>query len=155
MISAWKLKNSLEVQDLFFFLFKFLTRMNLEFVLRSGPWSVDRSLLILERVSGEEQPSYLNMHLGIFWVRIYKLPLMLRSDTIAKKIGNILGSFEEMDLKDAHQNGRFLRIMVTIDLRKSINEKRWSSSRRRTSVSISSLKVYPPSTLCAKGLVTN
>lgn len=63
------------------------------------------------------QPSKLNMHFGIFWVWIYELPLMLRSEAMARKLGGILGVFEEMDQKEAHRIGRFLRVKVKIHLK--------------------------------------
>lgn len=64
MISAWKLKNQVDIQDLSknLFLFKFSSKRDLEFVLKNGPWSFDRALLVMNRISGEEQPSDLNMH---------------------------------------------------------------------------------------------
>ncbi|XP_058755793.1 uncharacterized protein LOC131629007 [Vicia villosa] len=119
MINAWKLKNPVETQELGknLFLFRFATKRDLEYVLKNGSWSFDKNLLVLARVSGEEQPSVLNMHFGSFWIRIYELPLMLRSEAMAKKIGGILGEFEKMDQKEAHKNGRFLRIKVTMDLK--------------------------------------
>ncbi|XP_058733973.1 uncharacterized protein LOC131605657 [Vicia villosa] len=119
MLNAWKLKNPVDIQDLSknLFLFKFTTKRDLDTILRNGPWSFDRSLLVLNRISGEEQPSELKMHYGSFWVRIYELPLMLRSETMARKIGNIIGVFEEMDGRETCRTGRFLRIKVTIDLK--------------------------------------
>lgn len=45
---------------------------------------------------------------------------MLRSKKMARKIGSIIGKFEEMDLKKRtrmHKNGRFLQIKVTMDLK--------------------------------------
>lgn len=106
MISAWRLKNPVEVQELNknLFLFRFAAKRDLEGVLRNGPWSFDRNILVLACVSGDEQPSDLNMHFGSFWVRVYELPLKLRSEAMAKKLGGILGEFEEMDLKEAHRN---------------------------------------------------
>ncbi|XP_058771885.1 uncharacterized protein LOC131645226 [Vicia villosa] len=89
----------------------------MEYILRNGPWSFDRSLLVLNRISGDEQPSDQNMHFASFWVRIYELPLNLRSDSMAKKIGSVLGNFEEMDNREVCRNGRFLRIKVKLDLR--------------------------------------
>ncbi|XP_058763301.1 uncharacterized protein LOC131636707 [Vicia villosa] len=122
MIGAWKLKNPVEVQQLSrnLFLFRFATKRDLEGVIRNGPWSFDRNLLVLARVSGEEQPSELNMHYGTFWVRVYELPLMLRSEAMAKKLGGILGEYVEMDQKEAHRNGRFLRLKVKMDLKKPL-----------------------------------
>src|SRR3954471_16744334 len=42
---------------------------------------------------------------------------MLRSEAMARKLGGILGKFEEMDMREANRNGRFLRIKVTLDLK--------------------------------------
>lgn len=89
----------------------------MEYVIKSGPWSFDRVLLVLNHISGEEQPSDLNMHFGIFRTRIYELLLILICKTMSRKIGNIIGSFEEMDLKEAYRNGQFLRIKVTIHMK--------------------------------------
>ncbi|XP_058727051.1 uncharacterized protein LOC131598472 [Vicia villosa] len=122
MLGAWKLKNPVEVQELSknLFLFRFATKRDLEEVLKNGPWSFDRNIMVLARVSGEEQPTELNMQYGSFWVRVYELPLMLRSEVMAKKLGGILGEYEEMDQKEAHRNGRFMRIKVKIDLKKAL-----------------------------------
>ncbi|XP_058746499.1 uncharacterized protein LOC131619419 [Vicia villosa] len=118
MVNAWRLKNHVEIQDLSKnLLFNFASKRDLESVLKNGPWSFDRALLVLNRVSGEEQLSDLNMHFSPFRVRIYELPLMLRSEAMARKIGSIFGTFEEMDTREACRNGRFLRIKVTVDLK--------------------------------------
>lgn len=119
MIPAWKLKNQVEAQELSknLFLFCFSTKRDLEGVLRNDPWSFDRKLLVMARVSGEEQPSYLNMHFGTFWIRVYDLPLKMRLEAMTTKLGGILGDFKEMDLKEAHRNGIFLRLKVKINLK--------------------------------------
>jgi interleukin-1 receptor-associated kinase 1 len=121
---AWRLKNPIEVQDLEknLFLFRFSTKKDADTVLRNGPWSFDRNLLILHKVTGEEQPSDLNMHKVSFWVRVYDLPFKLRSEAMAKKLGNIMGSFEEVDPKDSNRTGRFLRLKTSLDLRKPLKK---------------------------------
>lgn len=75
IVEACRLKNQVEIQNLSknLFLFRFSSEKDADTVLREGPWSFDRNLLILERVFGEEQPSDLEMHYRIFWVRIYDL----------------------------------------------------------------------------------
>lgn len=100
-IVDWKLKNPVEVQDLSknLFLFKFIMKRDLETIPRNDPWSFDRSFLVLNWISGEEQPSELNMHYESFWVRINKILLMLRSENMARKICNIIGPFKEMDCR--------------------------------------------------------
>lgn len=77
----------------------------------------NQNLFIVDRVSGEEQPSRLDIHFEIFWVRVYDLPLILSSETMAKKLREILETFEEMDSKEMHRNGKILRIKVKMDLK--------------------------------------
>ncbi|XP_058749039.1 uncharacterized protein LOC131622001 [Vicia villosa] len=122
MVAAWRLKNPVEIQELNknLLLFNFSTKRDMEFVLKSGPWSFDRALLVLAKISGDEQPTDLDLHTGDFWVRIYELPLALRTEAMAKKLGNILGEFVEADPKEAYRNGRFLRVKVMIDLKKPL-----------------------------------
>jgi hypothetical protein len=119
---AWRLKNTVEVQDLNknLFLFRFASKRDADSVMKNGPWSFDRNLVVLKRITGEEQPSDLDMHTAEFWTRIYDLPLKLRSESMAKKLGDIIGSFVEVDSKDCNRTGRFLRVKTLIDLRKPL-----------------------------------
>ncbi|GAU33808.1 hypothetical protein TSUD_221460 [Trifolium subterraneum] len=43
-----------------------------------------------------------------------------RSDAMAKKLGDVIGEFVEVDLKDGNRLGKFLRVKVTVDLRKPL-----------------------------------
>jgi hypothetical protein len=138
MIQAWRLKNQVEVEDLKknLFLFRFATKKDADLVLKNGPWSFDRNLLILNRVSGEEQPADLEMNKVAFWVRVYELPLKVRSDSMAKKLGNIIGQFEETDPLERNRTGRFLRLKASIDPRKPLKRGTVIKSQDRN------LKVY-------------
>lgn len=120
IVEFWKLKNPVEIQDLGknLYLFRFAAKRDLEYVLKNGPWSFDRNILVLKRTTGIEQPSEMKMSTMTFWARIYDLPLKLRTESMAKKIGDVIGKFEETDPKDHHRLGRFLRIKVEIDLTK-------------------------------------
>lgn len=99
ILQAWHLKNPVEIQDLNknLYLFRFSRKKEADGILRSGPWSFDRNLLILEKITGNEQPPELEMSSMAFWVRIYDLPLKLRSEALAKKLGDLIGKLEEMD----------------------------------------------------------
>ncbi|XP_045821710.1 uncharacterized protein LOC123914553 [Trifolium pratense] len=122
IVQAWRLKNPVEVQELNknLFLFKFTTKRDAEGVLKNGPWSFDRNLVILERISGEEQPSKLEMFNGVFWARVYDLPLKLRTDVVAVKLGDTMGKFVEVDNNEGNRMGKCLRIKTTVDLRKPL-----------------------------------
>lgn len=60
------------------------------------------------------------MNTGEFWARIYELPLKLRSNEMAEKLGNLLGKFVEVDSKECNRLGSFLWVKATIDLRKPL-----------------------------------
>jgi hypothetical protein len=52
-------------------LFRFASKRDADSVMKNGPWSFDRNLVVLKRITGEEQPSDLEMHTGEFWTMIY------------------------------------------------------------------------------------
>lgn len=89
-------------------------------MINGGPWNFDINLLILERFSGEEQPSGLEKHYGVFWIRVYDLPLKLILKIMAKQLGNIIGQYEKFDLKETNTMGKFLQIKVKVELRKPL-----------------------------------
>lgn len=122
IVDAWRLKKPVEVQELGknLFLFIFSNKRNLDNVLNSGPWSFDRHILVLQRISGTEQPSEMNLSMAPFWARVYDLPLKLRTASMASKIGNLMGTFEEADSRDSNRLGKFLRLKVNIDLSKPL-----------------------------------
>jgi hypothetical protein len=122
IVDFWRLKNPVETQELGknLYLFRFSTKRDLENVLKNGPWSFDRNILVLRRITGSEQPSEMEMNSISFWARIYDLPLKLRSESMAKKLGDVIGKFEEADAKESHRMGRFLRTKIQIDLTKPL-----------------------------------
>lgn len=87
MVQAWRLKNTVDIQDLNkgIFLFHFNSKKDVDSVLNAGPWSFDINLVILSRVSGVEQPSDLELFRVSFWIRVYDLPLKLISEVVAPK----------------------------------------------------------------------
>lgn len=62
---------------------------------------------------------------------------------MAHKIENILGAFEDMDSKDTHHSGKFLRIKVNIDLKQPRKRGRWFGSKKKSIGFFSSTKYYP------------
>lgn len=122
IVEFWRLKNPVETQELGknLYLFRFCNKRDLENVIKNGPWSFDRNIMVLKRVTGTEQPSEIEMNSMSFWARIYDLPLKLRFESMAKKLGNVMGQFVEADAKESHRLGRFLRTKVTINLTKPL-----------------------------------
>lgn len=95
IVDAWKLKWSVEVQELAknLFLFIFSTKRDLDNVISSGPWSFNRNILVLKRITRIEQPSEMALDTTSLWARVYDLPLRLRSVAMATRLGNMMGGF--------------------------------------------------------------
>jgi hypothetical protein len=73
---AWRYRNHVDIQDLTknLLLFKFTTKKEANHVYKNGPWSFDRNLIILNRISENEQPSELEMNKVSFWFRFMTYP---------------------------------------------------------------------------------
>lgn len=73
---------------------------------------------MLKRISGSEQPLEMSLDSTSLWARVYELPLRLRTDAMATRLGNMMGIFEEADTRDCNRLGKFLRVKVSIDLKR-------------------------------------
>ncbi|KAK9279540.1 hypothetical protein L1049_013219 [Liquidambar formosana] len=73
----WKLVKGLTLVDLGknLFLFQFYYPLDRRRVLDTGPWSFDKSLVLLKEVEGDVQPSELVIDKATFWVQVDNLPL--------------------------------------------------------------------------------
>lgn len=122
IVDAWKLKKPVEVQELGknLFLFIFSTKRDLDKILNSGLWSFDRNILVLNRIFGTEQPSEMALDSTSLWIKVYDLPLRLRSIAMVTRLGNTVGVFEEADTRDPNRLGKFMRLKVQVDLKKSM-----------------------------------
>ncbi|KAK4425156.1 hypothetical protein Salat_1709500 [Sesamum alatum] len=64
------------------------------------PWSFVRNLLILNRISINANPMYVDLNWSKFHVQIHGVPLSRMNLEIATLIGNRLGKFRELELDE-------------------------------------------------------
>lgn len=57
-----------------------------ERVMRDGPWTFDKSLVLVKEFNNTQQGSQLEFNEACFWIRIYDLPLMTRNEYIGKLV---------------------------------------------------------------------
>ncbi|XP_021864017.1 uncharacterized protein [Spinacia oleracea] len=106
------------------FFFQFHHWKDKEQVMEAQPWHFERHTLALSDVNGEVKPSELPLHNTPFWVRIYDLPLVGRTnDANARVIGNKVGSFIKADKSDVIGINKSLRVRSMIDLRKPLKKE--------------------------------
>lgn len=93
------------------FLFNFKTRKDLQKVLEGEPWFFDKQILVKE-ISGEEQPSEIELHCTPTWVWAYDLPINYRCEVMAKMMATKMGELEQLDNNSLRGNNKFLRFGV-------------------------------------------
>lgn len=118
IVDAWRLKRPVEVQELGknLFLFTFTTKRDMENVFSAGPWNFDRNVVVLKKISRSE----MSLDSTSLWAKIYDLPLRLRTHNMAVRLGNMMGLLEEADTRYSNRLGKFLRVKVSIDLKKPV-----------------------------------
>ncbi|KAK2408416.1 hypothetical protein QL285_043929 [Trifolium repens] len=100
------------------FLFRFNHQLDMEEVLKNGPWTFDNNLLIMERVLIGTQIESIPLFHTDFWVQIHGLPVGLMKETVGSKLGNYIGSFVEYDKNNNSSFWRqYMRLRVKIDVR--------------------------------------
>ncbi|XP_048496508.1 uncharacterized protein LOC125495741 [Beta vulgaris subsp. vulgaris] len=79
------------------FVFQFFHWRDKEKVLAGCPWYSDQHLLVLNEITGDEQPAEVSLSFSPFWVRIHNLPFNCRSNEDIKAIASSMGIVLEVE----------------------------------------------------------
>ncbi|XP_035543083.1 uncharacterized protein LOC118346304 [Juglans regia] len=123
MTRAWRPVRGMCFRDLNanLFLVEFEDLRDKERVLREGPWSFDKQLVLVQEVDGSKQVHQIKIQEATFWVRIHDLPLRARNAYVGERIGKKIGKVEEVDLaKGEVAWGEFLQVRITLDVMKPL-----------------------------------
>lgn len=121
MTLVWSVSNRLVIRMVgaHLFVFQFFHWRDKEKVLDGRPWSFDNQLLVLNEISGNEQPSKVILTHSPFWVRIKDLPFNCRSNSICKAIASTLGTVLEIENNDFNLDS-YRRVRVNLDITKPL-----------------------------------
>ncbi|KAL5839078.1 hypothetical protein ACOSQ4_011686 [Xanthoceras sorbifolium] len=123
MVTIWRTKQDVEIELIGsnLFVFCFGCPWDRKRVLEGGPWSFDRSLLVLKEATGIGRVAELDFTFTPFWVQVYNLPLSCMNKDAGIFLGGLVGTVIEID---GGQNGdcvgKFLRVRVLIDVTKPL-----------------------------------
>lgn len=98
---------------------EFELRNNKLRITNDGPWSFDKSFILMKEFNGSERVRNIKMVKADFWIWVYDPPLMAQNEYIGWLMENALSELEEIDLDHGEfEWGEFMCLRVTIDISK-------------------------------------
>jgi 14-3-3 protein epsilon len=106
------------------FLFHFNHPLDMEAVIKGGPWTFDNNMLILERAQLGMQLEHIPLHHVNMWVQVHDLPMGFMKEKVGIKLANYIGVFVEYDKNNNSSFWRqHMRIRVKIDVRNPLKKE--------------------------------
>ncbi|MCH80235.1 hypothetical protein A2U01_0001001 [Trifolium medium] len=103
------------------FIFQFFHHLDVQKVLRGGPWFFNKHMLILGAMGEGEEPEQVPLNTVPFWIQVHNLPAGYMSKTVGKNVGDYVGELIEYDEKNSSDFWKkYMRIRVMVDVRKPL-----------------------------------
>lgn len=127
LTSVWRPGRGVTIKELNEgrFLFQFNHKLDLERIIKGGPWFFDNYMLLLERIKPRVPLMNIPLQHIDMWVQAFNLPVGFMTEMIGKHLGNYIGEFLEYD--DNNNTGfwrMYMRIKVWIDVTKPLKKER-------------------------------
>jgi hypothetical protein len=123
LAEVWRPVKSMSVKEASQgrYLFKFFHPLDIEAVIKGGPWTFDNFTLIVERLKvGVPLHDIPLFHVN-FWVQIYNILVGMMLEKVGKGLANYIGEFLEYDKNNNTSFYRqYMRVKVRVDVRKPL-----------------------------------
>ncbi|KAL0001421.1 hypothetical protein SO802_015202 [Lithocarpus litseifolius] len=123
----WHVKKGFVVRDMgnHCVLFVFMEESDIDKVLAGEPWSFDKNLVALKRVSRPAEVRGLNFDWVSFWIQVHDLPLGSLNMRIASDIVSTAGMvISGSGDAEEFEGGNYMRVRVSIDITKPLSRGR-------------------------------
>lgn len=126
--SIWNVVNAMETtligDNLYCFIFQ--NENTVERIMDNQPWDFRGSLVLLDRINGDECPTEMALHTGPFWIQFHGLQLRAMNKAVGEDVGALIGEVLEINCDDEGQAiGQCLRVRVCLDIIKPL--VRWTN----------------------------
>ncbi|KAJ4827618.1 hypothetical protein Tsubulata_032480 [Turnera subulata] len=120
--SIWNPRKGVEASEIGsnLFLFQFNDNKDIERVLEGEPWHFDRHILVLQKISGDEQPSTIAPSKTPIWAHLYDVPLRLRSEGLTPMVVRQLGKYLGIDKSLLPAKSKVIKVRVRLDLTQTL-----------------------------------
>lgn len=99
------------------FLFRFEHKIDLNNVLRDGPWRFNHFLLVMKEVTDDTTLVCEILTSIPFWIQVYDVPVLRQTEHVARFVGSLLRSIMAVDFDPGRNRYPYLRIRVEMDIR--------------------------------------
>ncbi|KAK1554283.1 hypothetical protein Q3G72_010086 [Acer saccharum] len=123
MNKIWRVNGGVKIEPIEgnIFAFYFNSLEDRQRILKRGPWSFDRAIIVFVSPCGIGEIHDLKFKSVDFWVQIHNLPLLCLTEEIGFFLGSMIGVVLDMDLGAIVEGmSRFLRVRVTVDIDKPL-----------------------------------
>ncbi|KAK3189668.1 hypothetical protein Dsin_029229 [Dipteronia sinensis] len=99
MNKVWRVSGGVDIEPIKgnVFAFYFSNEEDKMLVLRGGPWSFDRAIIVFDEPTGTGDVSNLKFNSIDFWVQIHNLPLICLNEEIGISLGSLIGEVRDYD----------------------------------------------------------
>lgn len=125
--SFWSPVKGVKIQEAEpgLYTFQFFHHLDLQRIIKKGPWYFDNHLLVLNVLPENGAPNQANLQFVPFWIQVHDVPVGLMSEKVGKDIANFLGDFIEYDAKNNSNHLRtYMRIRVMLDVTKPLKRQK-------------------------------
>ncbi|WJX72347.1 hypothetical protein P8452_56235 [Trifolium repens] len=127
LADVWRPVKGMKVKEASpgLYLFKFFHPLDVDGVLKGGPWTFDNFTLIIERlkiwVALHDIPLF---HVN-FWVQIHDVPIGMMIEKVGKGLAHYIGEFVEYDKNNNTSFWRkYMRVKVRVDVRSPLKTEK-------------------------------
>lgn len=122
MVNA--METTLIGDNLYCFIFQ--NENTVERIMDNQPWDFRGSLVLLDRINGDECLTEMALHTGPFWIQFHGLQLRAMNKAVGEDVGALIGEVLEINCDDEGQAiGQCLRVRVCLDIIKPL--VRWTN----------------------------
>ncbi|XWS46557.1 hypothetical protein CRYUN_Cryun14cG0078100 [Craigia yunnanensis] len=106
------------------FLFQFFHELDINRVIKGGPWTFNQHLPITSRLKVGDNPTQIPLFLTEFWIQVHDFPNGFMFEKVGREIGNFIGSYVKADANNYGGIWRnFMHIRVAVDVRKPLKRR--------------------------------
>jgi hypothetical protein len=105
--------------------FQFNHHLDMQRILKKGPWYFDNHLLVLDVIPENGNLNQVTLQFVPFWIQVHDIPTGLMSEKVGTEIANFIGEFLEYDAKNNSNYLRsYMRIRVLLDVTKPLKRQK-------------------------------